>query len=74
MATGILLFTCLKNVLQQIWQKALFRLDKNWGKIFVGNEIDTVGAFSALQVEKSLLTKKPLYFVKRACCRVRITV
>ena len=39
----------------------------------MGNEIDAVGAFSALEVEKSLLTIKPQDFIERARCR-RITV
>ena len=42
-----------------------FRLDRIWEKKFVGNKLDTVCAFIALEVKKSLLTVKPHDFIKR---------
>ena len=46
----------LKNMLQQIWQKALSDSTKNREKSLWGTKtIETVGAF---EVEKSLLTIK----------------
>ena len=41
--------------------KGTFRLDKIWEN-FVENEMDTIGAFRALEVEKGLLTIKPQDF------------
>ena len=50
----------LKNMLHQIWQKALSDSIKCRGKNLWGTKtIEAVGAFSALEVEKSLLTIKP---------------
>ena len=48
--------------------KGTFRLDKIWEN-FVENEMDTIGAFRALEVEKGLLTIKPQDFIKKARCR-----
>ena len=39
-------------MLQQLWQEALSDSIKYWEKI-VGNEIDTIGAFNALEVKKN---------------------
>ena len=39
---------------------------KHRKKVFVGNKIDTVGTFRALEVEKSLLTHKSQNVIKRS--------
>ena len=43
------------------------------GRLWETKVIDTVSAFSALEVEKSVLTIKSQNFIKKARCRI-ITV